>query len=156
QARGHADAALGRGDDIRPDRDRAGGRVLEPRNATKRRGLAAAGRAEQHNDLARRDAERHVVDRRAADEELLAQVGDDEFGGHYFLSVIITVARPRESGDPVLCLWMPAFAGMSGRKITACTRRSCSTPRSTVPAASRTARSSESTPSPSRDRSLPD
>ena len=37
--------------------------VLETGDAAQRRGLAAAGRAEQHDDLARRDVEADVVDR---------------------------------------------------------------------------------------------
>ena len=37
------------------------GRMLEAGDAAQRRGLAAARRPEQHDDLARRDAEAHVV-----------------------------------------------------------------------------------------------
>ena len=114
QARRHMHAALRRRDLVAADRDHAGGRLLQARDAAQRRGLAAAGRPEQHDDLARRDAEADVVDRRAADQELLAQMRDDQFGGHYLVSVITNAARPRESGDPVLWLWMLACPGMSG------------------------------------------
>ena len=64
----------------------------------KRRGLAAAGGPEQHDDLARRDAEAHVVDRGAADQKLLAQMRDDQFGGHSNSPFSTIHARPRESG----------------------------------------------------------
>ena len=43
--------------------DRAGGRLLEPEDGAADGGLAAAGFADQAERLARRDRERHVVDR---------------------------------------------------------------------------------------------
>ena len=48
--------------------------MLEPGDAAQRRGLAAAGRPEQHHDLAGRHGEAHAVDGRPADRELLAQI----------------------------------------------------------------------------------
>ena len=60
----------------------AAGRMLEAGDAAQGRGLAAAGRAEQHHDLAGRHGEADVVDRRPADRELLAQVGDVEGRRH--------------------------------------------------------------------------
>ena len=64
------------------DADLARGRMLEPGDAAQGRGLAAAGGAEQHHDLAGRHGEADAVDRRPADRELLAQVGDFERRRH--------------------------------------------------------------------------
>ena len=58
------------------------GRMLEPGDAAQRRGLAAAGRPEQHDDLAGRHGKADAVDRRPADRKLLAQVGDFERRRH--------------------------------------------------------------------------
>ena len=90
QARRHVQSALGRRDLVAADRDRAAGRLFEAGDAAQGRGLAAAGGPEQHDDLARRDAEAHVVDRGAADQELLAQMRDDQFGGHSVTSTYDT------------------------------------------------------------------
>ena len=49
---------------VPPMRDRAGARMLEPGDAAQRRRLAAAGGAEQHDDLAGGDVEAHIVDGR--------------------------------------------------------------------------------------------
>ena len=75
QARRHQHAVGGRRHHPAGDTDLAIGRMFEPRDASQRRGLAAAGRPEQHHDLARRHGKTDAVDRRAADRELLAQVG---------------------------------------------------------------------------------
>ena len=56
--------------------------MLEPGDAAQRRGLAAAGGPEQHHDLAGRHGKADAVDRRPADRELLAQVGDFERRRH--------------------------------------------------------------------------
>jgi hypothetical protein len=53
--------------------------MLEPGDAAQRRGLAAAGGAEQHHDLAGRHGKADAVDRGPADEKLLAQVGLRDF-----------------------------------------------------------------------------
>src|SRR5947209_10649524 len=116
RTRRHVHATLRRRDFIAADRDRAGGRLLQAGNAAQRRGLAATGRPEQHDDLAGRDAEADIVDRRAPDCELLAQMRDDQFGGH------------------------------SKTPITACTRKPCSTLRSTCRTAPRTPRTLAPTP----------
>ena len=47
------------------DADRPGGRLHEPRDAVADRGLAAAGLADQADQLARADRQRHAVDRSA-------------------------------------------------------------------------------------------
>src|SRR6266849_3783374 len=58
--------------------------MLEPGDAAQGRGLAAAGRPEQDDDLARRHGKADAVDRRPADRKLLAQVGDVERRRHDF------------------------------------------------------------------------
>src|SRR5690606_4766799 len=69
-------AALGRdeaaaaGDHLPVERDRAGVRKLEPGDQAQDRALAGAGRAEQRQDLAALDVERHVVDHGAPAEPL--------------------------------------------------------------------------------------
>jgi len=45
------------------DEDLACGRSLQPRDHAEQRGLAASGRAEQHQELALANREVHVVDR---------------------------------------------------------------------------------------------
>src|SRR3954452_23913578 len=110
-------AAIRGRDLVAADCDHAAGGLLETRDAAQGRGLAATGRSEQHDDLASRDAEAHVVDRRPADQKLLAQMRNDQFGGHSLLP------------------------------ITAGTRRPCSPPRSTCRKAPQTPRTSAPTPS---------
>ena len=56
------------------DRDRALGRVLETRDRAQQRGLAAAGRADEHHELAVADLEADPVDRRDAVREPLGHV----------------------------------------------------------------------------------
>src|SRR5229473_4774444 len=56
--------------------------MLEACDAAQGRGLAAARGPEQHHDLAGRHGKAYAVDRRAADRELLAQVGDVERRRH--------------------------------------------------------------------------
>src|SRR5947209_3071416 len=102
-------AALRRRNLVAADCDHATSRLLESRDAAQSRGLAAAGRSEQHDDLAGRDAKAYVVDRRTTDQKLLAKIRDDQFGGH---------------------------------SVTACTRKPCSTLRSTCRRATRTPRTS--------------
>ena len=69
--------------------DAAGCRVLQPGDAAQRRCLAAAGRTEQHDDLAGGDGEGDVVDRgfrqrrSLGGREDLSQVLDAQFGRHY-------------------------------------------------------------------------
>ena len=58
------------------------GRMLQPGDAAQRRGLAAAGGAEQNHDLAGRHGKTDAVDRRPADRKLLAQVGNFERRRH--------------------------------------------------------------------------
>jgi len=60
----HEDAARGRRRQLAANLDLATGRVFEARDAAQRRGLAAAGRAEQHDDLACRHGEADAIDRR--------------------------------------------------------------------------------------------
>ena len=64
------------------DADGARGRMLEAGDAAQRRGLAAAGGAEQHHDLAGRHGKADAGDRGPADRELLVQVADFEGAGH--------------------------------------------------------------------------
>ena len=108
QPRRHQNAARGRRHDIAADRNLAAGRMLEPGDAAQRRGLAAAGRPEQHDDLACRHGKADAVDRGPADRKLLAQVGDFERRRH-------------------------ASVRFMRRSFTADTRTSCPTPRPTAP-----------------------
>ena len=66
--------------DLAADADVAGGRMLEPGDHAHQGGLAAAGGPEDREELAGRDAERHVVDGRMA-AEALGDVDDVEIGG---------------------------------------------------------------------------
>src|SRR6476620_10427019 len=126
-------AALRRRNLVAADRDHAAGRLLESRDAAQRRGLAAAGRPEQHDDLARRDAEAHIVDRRAANEKLLAQMRDDQFGGHSLLPITAGTRRPcstlrstcrraprtRRTSVPTLsCPWQSLRAAAAALSVT--------------------------------------
>jgi hypothetical protein len=82
-ARGNQHAALGFGDHAPADRDAPAGRMLEAGDAAQGRGLAAARRAQQYHDLARRHLEAHAVDGRVAGPELLDQRLDEQRCGHW-------------------------------------------------------------------------
>ena len=84
QARRHQDAAFGRRYDPAGNVDFTRCRVLQPRDAAQRRGLAAAGGTEQNHDLAGRHGKTDAIDRRPADRKMLAQVGDFEGCRHRF------------------------------------------------------------------------
>ena len=61
----HCNAALGRveiGDVLAADEDLAGGRLLETRDGAQQRGLAAAGRPDEDDELAVLDVEVDIVD----------------------------------------------------------------------------------------------
>src|SRR6266481_5075406 len=67
--------------------------MLEAGDTAQGRGLAAARRAEQDHDFAGRHDKAYAVDRRPADRELLAQVGDVERRRHgltIFIGATIT------------------------------------------------------------------
>ena len=119
RARRHQDAARRRRHHPAADRNLAAGRMFEAGDAAQRRGLAAAGRPEQHHDLAGRHGEADAVDRRPADRELLPEVGDLQRRRH-------AVTEPP--------------------RVTADSRRSCPIRRPTVRAASHIARSSDTRP----------
>ena len=91
---GRDEDALGRGVDEAPaDLDLARGRPLQPRDRAQRRGLAAAGRAEQREQLALRDLERDVLrglDRAAA---LIGVFGEQRSYAQH-------VPTPRSSRSP--------------------------------------------------------
>jgi hypothetical protein len=78
QPRGHLDAVGRRRHQPPADADAPGGGMFEAGDAAQRRGLAAAGWAEQHHDLARRHVEADAIHGRPAGGELLAQIADIE------------------------------------------------------------------------------
>ena len=107
------------------------GRLFEAGDAAQGRGLAAAGRPEQHDDLARRDAEAHVVDRGAADQRT-ACADARRSVRRTFNSCI-----PHAMHASVIAerAWTPAWPRMRASslactgRVTAGTRTSCSTRR---------------------------
>src|SRR5438046_4288722 len=87
-----AEAALARlhREEIAPlERDRAGGRLDEPRDHLQRRRLAASRRAQQRNELALLDRKRQRIDGEVVAEALRQLVENEE--GH------VISARPRGS-----------------------------------------------------------
>jgi hypothetical protein len=88
----HADVALARVDQhpalrfrhhAAADGDAAAGGMFQPRHAAQCRGLAAARRAQQHHDLARRHVEIHAVDGGLARREALDEVLDEKRRTHW-------------------------------------------------------------------------
>ena len=82
QPRRHLHAVGGRRYQPPADADAAGRGMFEAGDAPQRGGLAAAGGAEQHHDLAGRHVKAHAVHRRPAGDELLAQIANVERRRH--------------------------------------------------------------------------
>ena len=82
QTRRHLHAIGRRRYDAPANADAPGRGMLEPRDAAQRRGLAAAGGAEQHDDLAGRHVKAHPVHGGPTDGELFAQIADVEGSRH--------------------------------------------------------------------------
>ena len=89
----HRHVALDRVDEVHepvPDRDLAGGRILEPRDQPQDRALPTAGRPQQHEELAVLDAERYVVHRDDV-AEALRQVPENDLSH----AILPTPSEPR-------------------------------------------------------------
>ena len=101
-ARRHMDALVGVAYDLVGDDDFSGLRTLKAGEAAQRRGLAAAGGAEQRDQLAGADAERDAVDRVhnhvAGRDEGLPQIFNGEHGVGQFLIRIGGFASPQLHG----------------------------------------------------------
>ena len=105
----HAESAVARLDIVGQapvDADFAGGRVLEAGDHAQRRGLAAAGRADEHHELAVLDRAREVVDGDHRSEPL-AEVDELDAGQRYLLTMPKLKPRAR-------CLRMISPTIMSG------------------------------------------
>src|SRR5882724_4135409 len=77
--------------------------MLEACDTAQGRGLAAARRAEQDHDFAGRHDKAYAVDRRPADRELLAQVGDVERRRHGLTIFIIFIGATITAGSRKSC-----------------------------------------------------
>ena len=77
------------------EQDRAAGRVLQPGDHTQHRGLAAAGRPEQHHEFAVADVQAYVVDRHRPVRENFGDVLERD-GCHRLLPML----RPPSSTGP--------------------------------------------------------